>query len=207
MTTTTTTAPTVISASWTFDNTMADTYGVYNGTLNNGATYLAPSTTQPYLGNGYALSLAAASSQSFIVAAPFLNLAYTSFTVEAWIYSTNVATDQGIFSQCQCSTCANDCLYMMIRSSKLYMGFTSNDISGSTTLQSNVWYHVAYVYNYGTKQQILYWNGIQDNIKSNASPFQGKNGSITIGAAQVFLTTYYFNGYIDNLNLVTRAKS
>jgi hypothetical protein len=175
--------------------------------LNNGATYLSPSTTQPYLGNGYALILASASSQSFIVASPFLSLAYTSFTVEAWIYPTSFATDRGIFSQCQCSTCSNQCLYMIIRSSKLYMGFLSNDLAGSTTLNANNWHHVAFVYNFATKQQILYLNGIQDNINSNTSPYQGMNGSIEIGAAQVFLTKYYFSGYIDNLSLVTRAKS
>jgi hypothetical protein len=87
------------------------------------------------------------------------------------------------------------------------MGFTLNDLSGSQTLTAFNWYHIAFVYNYQTQQQILYLNGVQDTIKSNAQPYQGTNGSIQIGSTQVFATTNYFNGFIDNLKVTTRAKS
>jgi hypothetical protein len=62
------------------------------------------------------------------------------------------------------------------------MGFTLNDLSGSQTLTAFNWYHIAFVYNYQTQQQILYLNGVQDTIKSNAQPYQGTNGSIQIGS-------------------------
>jgi hypothetical protein len=55
------------------------------------------------------------------------------------------------------------------------MGFTLNDLSGSQTLTAFNWYHIAFVYNYQTQQQILYLNGVQDTIKSNAQPYQGTN--------------------------------
>jgi hypothetical protein len=173
----------------------------------NAASYSPASTTQPYLGNGRALTLSAASNQSYIVSAPFLNLAYTSFTVEAWIYSTNITGDRGIFSQCACPTCSNQCFYLILRSDLLYADFTFNGLSGSTTILINTWYHIAFVYNYATKQQIWYLNGVQDAIASNAQPYQGTNGSIQIGTAQFSFTTCYFNGYIDNVKLTTRAKS
>jgi hypothetical protein len=80
-------------------------------------------------------------------------------------------------------------------------------LSGSTTLQLITWYHIAFVYNYQTQQQILYVNGVQDAIKSNAAAYQGTNGSIQIGSTQAYSTTNYFNGYIDNLNVSTVAKS
>ena len=152
--------------------------------------------------------MSSAANQSFVISTPFLNLAYTGFTIEAWIYSaTTYSNDRGIFGQCQCSICANQCLYFLVRNGYLYASFTSNDLAGSTTLSSGIWFHVAFVYNYQTQQQILYLNGVQDAIKSNAQPYQGTNGSIQIGATQVFLTTNYFNGYIDNVKVVTRAKS
>ena len=174
----------------------------------NGASYTLTSSSQPYLGNGRALSLTSSSNQSFLVSTPFLNLAYTSFTIEAWIYSTTgYATDYGVFGQCQCPTCVNQCLYFIVRANRLYISFTINDLAGSLTLRTSTWYHVAFVYNYQTQQQILYLNGIQDTIKSNAQPYQGTNGTIQIGSTQAYLTTNYFNGYIDNMKVVTRAKS
>jgi hypothetical protein len=178
--------------------------------LNN-ATYTATSQTQPYVGLGHALYVtnpsAGSSNQSFSVTS-FLNLSYQSFTIEAWIYATSAYSgDNGIFGQCQCSSCSNQCLQLIIRSSKLYMGFTLNDVQGATTIVYNTWYHVAFVYNYATLQQIVYLNGVQDGIKSSAQPYQGQNGTIMIGAAQTIVQTSYFNGYIDNVRVTTRAKS
>ena len=206
-TTTTTMTPTFFSAAWTFDQTPNDSYGVYNGALMNTASYSAASASQPYIGYGRALSLSASSNQSFMVSAPFLNLTYTSFTIEAWIYSTNITNDRGIFSQCACSTCSNQCFYFIVRSGRLYADFTFNGFSGATTISMNIWYHVAFVYDYGAKQQILYLNGVQDGVATSIGPYQGTNASIQIGAAIISAATFYFNGYIDNVKLTTRAKS
>ncbi|CAF1103827.1 unnamed protein product [Rotaria sp. Silwood1] len=205
--TTSTTNATVNYVLWSFDSVTTDTYGVYNGQLVNGATYSSSSTTLPYLGQGHALSVAASQNQSFQVSTPFLNLASTSFTVEAWIYSTIVTGDNGLMGQCQCTSCSNQCFHFLIRSSKLYVGFTLNDINGLTTITVGTWYHVAFVYNSVTQQQILYLNGVQDNIKSSSSAYQGTNGTFTIGSASYFPVTTFFNGYIDNVKIETRAKS
>ncbi|CAF4488996.1 unnamed protein product, partial [Rotaria sp. Silwood2] len=208
-TTTTTTASTVnVSAYWTFDNTTDDSYGVYNGLLiNNPLFTTATATNLPYVGNGQALTFTSGSSQSFAVSSPFFNLSYTSFTFEAWIYYSTTTSDRGIFGQCQCSTCTNQCLYLIMRNNRLYVDFTSNYLSGSTAITTTYWYHIAFVYNYETRQQILYLNGVQDAIKSNAQPYEGQNGSIHIGSAQTYSTTCYYQSYIDNVALTTRAKS
>lgn len=89
------------------------------------------------------------------------------------------------------------------------MGFNLNDLQGVTTLVSATWYHVAFVYNYETFQQIIYLNGIQERISSSSSqPYQGQNGTTQIGVSQSSTTSStYFNGYIDNVRLTTRAKS
>ncbi|CAF1596687.1 unnamed protein product [Rotaria sp. Silwood1] len=207
--TTTTTASTVnVSAYWSFDSTTADSNGVYNGLLVNNPLFTASgSNSLPYVGHGQALNFTSASSQSFVVSSPFFNLSYTSFTIEAWIYYATTTSDRGIFGQCQCSTCSNQCLYLIMRNNRLYVDFTSNYLSGSTAISTSYWYHIAFVYNYETRQQILYLNGVQDAIKSNAQPYQGQNGSIRIGSAQVYSTTSYYQNYIDNVALTTRAKS
>jgi hypothetical protein len=175
--------------------------------LINGATYSASTTTIPYLGQGLALSLTSASNQSFLVSSPFLNISETSFTVEAWIYSSSYTGDNGIIGQCQCSSCANQCFYFIVRASHLYVGFTLNDLSGSLTLAVNTWYYVTFVYNYNTQQQILYLNGVQDTIKSNSAAYLGTTGNISIGSTTLYPTVNFFNGYIDNLRITTRAKS
>ncbi len=206
-TTTTTTSSTVTIAYWTFDNVVTDFYGVYNGQFMNGAGFSPNVTSQPYIAFGRALFLNYALNQLFLVSTPFLDLTFKSFTIETWIYSTVATTDRGIFSQCQCSTCANQCLFLLIRANRLYVGFTLNDLYGNASLSTNTWYHIAFVYNNQTQQQILYINGFQDSIISNAESYQGTNGSIQIGSTQVYGTTNYFNGYIDNLMVTTRAKA
>ncbi len=160
----------------------------------------------PYIGYGEALQLNAALSQQFSVSTPFLSLNSTSFTIEAWIYSTTLIGDRGIFGQCQCSTCTNQCFFFICRNNRLYVGFTLNDLSGTTNMAINTWYHVAFVYNSQTQQQILYLNGVQDSINYNVAAYQGKNGSIQIGSTEVYSATNYFTGYIDNVMVTTRAK-
>ncbi len=163
--------------------------------------------TVPYVGYGQALLLNAALSQQFSVPTPFLSLNSTSFTIEAWIYSTTLLGDRGIFGQCQCPTCANQCFFFICRSNRLYVGFTLNDLYGNITMAVNTWYHVAFVYNSQTQQQILYLNGVQDTINNNVPAYQGRNGSIQIGSTEVYSATNYFTGYIDNVMVTTRAKS
>ncbi|CAF4597289.1 unnamed protein product, partial [Rotaria sp. Silwood2] len=95
--TTTTTASTVnVSAYWSFDNTLVDSYGIYNGQPINSPTY-ASSTNLPYVGHGQALYFNSASNQSVLVSTPYFNLSYTSFTIEAWIYPSSLTNDRGIF--------------------------------------------------------------------------------------------------------------
>ena len=160
------------------------------------------------MGYGRGLSLTASSSQYFTVLSPFLDLSSKSFTIEARIFPIiSSSADFGIFSTFQCFICTNQGLSLLIRNYQLYVIFTNNDLAGNTTLVTNTWYHIAFVYNYNTYQQILYINGVQDVMKSNAAPYQGLNGTLIIGASQAYSLLRYFNGYIDNFKITTRAKS
>ncbi|CAF4472215.1 unnamed protein product, partial [Rotaria sp. Silwood2] len=202
VTTTTTTIAswTLESAYWSFDNTANDLYGTYNGVNTGSYSSVNYFHSPTYSSFGNSLSV---SSQRFTVSSYF-NMSYRSFTVEAWIYPTTVSGDNTIFSQCACITCTNQCLTLILRGGRLYMSFGFNDLQGTTQLTASVWYHVAFVYNYATSQQIIYLDGVQDGVRTSTQPYQGQNGSIIIGAQS---TSYYYFGYIDNLALTTRAKS
>ena len=200
-TTTTTVAPTARVIYWSFDTDVTDAYGTYNGTLVNGATL----SNNTYFGMGAALAGNNSLNQSAIVTTPFLNLSYTSFTIEAWILGFALTGDNGIFGQCQCTSCQDQCLFLIIRNYKMYMGFMLDDVVGLTTLSANTWYHVAYVYDYSALTQSVYIQGVLDNSKSSAGPYQGRNGSILLGSSH--LSGSSFNGIIDNLRVTTRAKT
>ena len=65
---------------------------------------------------------------------------------------------------------------------------------GSTTIQSNVWYHVAFVYDYPTSTQRIFLNGRLDGSRTS-SAYQGTSGDIVIGKTeQVPGTPNYFSG-------------
>ncbi|CAF1377477.1 unnamed protein product, partial [Didymodactylos carnosus] len=212
-TTAVTTTPTgpVISAFWSFDNTTQDLYNVYNGMLVNSATYYTSTSNNqqptPVGGVGDTLYLTSALNQSVTIRSPFFNLSYTSFTVEAWIYPLTLSGDNDIFGQWESTTGTNLCLYMILRSSRLFMGFSPNYLAGVTVVSTSTWSHVAYVYNYATGQQLMYLNGYLDISQSNVDPYQGQNGSMTIGRTSILRGSNFFNGYIDNVAITTRAKS
>ncbi|CAF1122109.1 unnamed protein product [Didymodactylos carnosus] len=202
-TTTTTTAAPVVLAYWALQNNANDFYGNYSGTTNCNWCYF---TTTGFF-YGYMFYMYSTNSYISVPSTSYFNLNSRSFTFQIWINLNSLSIgDQPIFSQCTCTTCSNQCLFLIIRSSKLYMGFTYNDLAGSTTLVTGVWYHVAFVYNYQTLQQIIYLDGVQDAISSNAQPYLGTNGTMYFGYSTL-LPSNYFNAYIYMAQLTTRAKS
>jgi hypothetical protein len=115
---------------WGFDNSLQDLYNNFNGVGTNGPTYTAPG----YNGAGTCLSLSQSSYQSVTIATPFLNMAYTSFTLEVWVYAntlrnSNPYTDNAIFGQFQQNT-TDKSLYIIIRNQRAYFGFCSDDVVG-----------------------------------------------------------------------------
>ncbi|CAF1276070.1 unnamed protein product [Didymodactylos carnosus] len=204
-TTVTSTASTVISAYWSFDGNANDLYGNYSGSLVGSASYGSVGNT--FFGTGQMFTMSSSNSYMQVPASLYFNLNSISFTFEAYIYLNSISGDQPIFGQCTSTTSTNQCLFLIVRSSKLYMGFNYNDLLGTTTLSASTWYHVAFVYNYQTFQQIIYIDGIQDAVRSSTTPYLGNNGSITIGYSLLITSQTYFYGYIDNVALTTRAKS
>ncbi|CAF3713684.1 unnamed protein product [Rotaria sp. Silwood1] len=151
---------------WGFDNNLQDLYNNFNGSGINGPTYSSPG----YNGAGACLWLSQASSQSVTFNSTFLNMAYTSFTWEVWLYANtlhnnNPYSDNAVFGQFHQNTLDHS-LYIIIRNQRIYLGFFNDDVSGNQ----------AYIYDYSTLTQYVYVNGYLDTSRSQAGPYQGTSG-------------------------------
>lgn len=93
-----------------------------------------------------------------------MNFYQTSLTVEAWIYPLAVyITDMIIYSQTNASL-AYQYMWMMLRNGKNYGAFFADDVTGPTVFQVNQWQHIAFTYNYSTRTQVVYVNGVAGNL-------------------------------------------
>lgn len=171
-----------------------------------------PNFSSPgYTGYGSALSLDANKSQ-YVLINKTIDMVNKSFTWEMWAYpkTLSASTDYILVGACE-SKDTDKCLHLMVRSSKIYFAFYSDDCGGTTILQVNRWYHFAFVYNYGTKTQSIYLNGNLDCFKNESGPFQGNSSMTTIGAIDrtndAIHPSKYWSGYIDQVLYVSRIKS
>lgn len=194
-----TVTPSTLIASWTFEGNTNDVSG--NG--ENGEIVDSAAFTTGYIGQAILLQ----KSSSQYVNVPYINLVTQSFTVEAWIYlySLSPTADFGILGECEIRS-TDHCLHCILRNDKMYMGFYSDDLTGTTTLTTSVWYHVAYVYDDSLNMKYVYLNGLLDASKTSIGPFMGASGNVTIGAWGS-TTEGYWDGLLDQLTITNRAKT
>ncbi|CAF2049023.1 unnamed protein product [Rotaria magnacalcarata] len=203
---TTTTTPTV-HIFWSFDSTLQDLYNNFNGIGINTPGYSSPG----YNGAGACLWLNQSLSQSVTINTTFLNMAYTSFTLEVWAYANslhnnNPYTDNAVFGQFQ-QNIQDHSLHIIIRNQRIYLGFFSDDLQGNQVLYPNQWYHMAYIYDYSTSTQYVYVNGYLDNSRNLSGPYQGTSGAMTIGTNGVNAPNNYFDGCLDSIAYFGRSKN
>ena len=122
------------------------------------------------------------------------SFASVSFTIEMWIYPTRFDHhDIGLFSQHDVLV-KDHWLHLKIYHKRLYMGFYSDDLDCKTELVTSTWYHAAFVYDYRSRSQHIYLNGIQDCRRHSAGPYLGSNGTIYIGTFRYENTYACFDG-------------
>ncbi len=125
-----------------------------------------------------------------------------SFSISTWIYLYSNQPEMTIFAQCRVHKKAQ-CLFLRIKNQKMLFGFYGSDTSGNTTLKINHWHHVAFVYNYTSRTQTVYLDGIV-NGRGSSSVYLGVPYNITIGRG-LQSTRSCFHGLIDRISLVNRA--
>ncbi|CAF1183323.1 unnamed protein product [Adineta steineri] len=196
------------SVLYTFDQTPNDYYGNYNAVPVNNPQYISPG----YNGRGYAIRLLSNKSQ-YLTIANYMDFYNTSLTVEAWIYplavfiSTTSYVDMIIYAQTN-TTAQYQYMWMMLKNGKSYGTFFYDDISGSTTFQVNQWQHIAFTYDYATTTQVVYINGVVDGTNTLAPPCLITSGIQTIGSYPPIYNGGFFDGYIDQLEILfNRAKT
>jgi len=150
---------------------------LYNLTVVNNVTF----TT-----NGYVQQAAVFTSGSNqMLIGPYVPLLSTSFTVETWIYITQLLsiTDHSIIGLCP-SASTRQCLHITIRLSSsnyyLYFGFYGDDCRGVLPVKLNTWIHVACVFDLTLMKKFIYFNGILDNSCASQT-FQATVDNVTIG--------------------------
>ena len=133
---------------WKFDNDLTDFYGNFPGVAIGNPAY------KPNGINGYGscLYLNASQYQSVVIhSPPFLNMAYTSFSLVAWVKANTLRNDglssrnNAIFGQHETYT-QDRSLHIIVRNQKIYLGFYSDDIQGNRILSPNNWYHVSHLF-------------------------------------------------------------
>jgi hypothetical protein len=174
---------------WSFNNNTLDSLSGFNGVGINSPTYQTPGID----GHGSALSVSQGNSQ-YVNIPTFRNLTYRSFTIDFWFYSTALTTaDHGLVGQCYAAA-IDQSFHILIRNYNLLFAFYSDDLQGSTVIQTDIWYHVAVVYDYLSSTQKIYLNGNLEGSRSS-NPYQGMGGALVIGKAEEIPgSPSYFSG-------------
>ncbi|UJR14353.1 hypothetical protein I4U23_001349 [Adineta vaga] len=190
-------------ASWQFDGSLSDVNNVYSLLYSN------PPNVVYRTGNiGEAVSFSGA--QYVYASTHFMNISYRSWTVEVWLLLNSVSNTRGIFSQCQTASTTDQCLTLSIQNKRLHLGFTNNDLDGTTILSASsvTWRHVAFVYDYILMRQSIYLDGVLEATTGASGipvgPYKGQSGNVLIGRTD---SGDYFDGRIDQLQVSGSAKT
>jgi hypothetical protein len=132
------------------------------------------------------------------VSAPFIPLNDRSFTITAWFAAKDLTTDAPLLSQMD-SPATDKYLHLLIRNSLPYFGFYGDDLWGSTVINTNRFYHVAFVYNNTNHHKYIYLDGVLD-ASGPSGAYMGEAGNTAIGE---YGRT--FNGTLDEVRVYNRA--
>jgi hypothetical protein len=118
------------------------------------------------------------------------------FTIEAWIYWNSLSSESGImFGNSVGWT------FYVFPANKLQWGKTSpqtpaNLLTGNTTLNTGVWYHIAVTRASGTVT--LWVNGVSDGTVADSANYSA-SGDLRVGISH---GGQFFNGYMSNIRVV-----
>jgi hypothetical protein len=183
---------------WLLDGDAHDSMNNFNGTLIG-----TPTFTSGYVGQAIVIS-----DNNYILTS-YIDFYRRSFTFELWFYLNNMTNGPPLFGECVSLT-TDQCLHIGLNSdATLHLGFWNDDINGLTSIAINQWYHAAFVYDYDLRQQLIYLNGVLENITivfpSSPHLYLGQSGDLSIGKILPF--TDPFIGYIDQVSITYRAKT
>jgi hypothetical protein len=150
------------------------------------------STAQSKFGGASGLFDGSANSRLTVPSSSAFDLSSGDFTIELWIYISTIK-DCGLVAK----STNNWALRLRSNGGLAWNANGSQLITGSATLSSGTWNHVAVVKSGSTTT--LYANGAADGT-TTSSPVN-TTSVVTIGNNPSALTTQAFNGHIDDLRI------
>ncbi|CAF3783871.1 unnamed protein product, partial [Rotaria sordida] len=165
-------------AQWQFDNNLLED-------VTNSITSSAKSSTFVAGYVNQAVSFGANVNQS-LRSSP-INLTAMSFTIDAWIYPTELALTE---------------IFILV--------FFCDDCQGNAIIPINDWTHVSFVFEINSLTQSIYLNGNPDANRRATGSFQGSSDNVTVGNIPLlnfYSGSNYFQGMIDKLAITSRDKS
>ncbi|CAF3747170.1 unnamed protein product [Rotaria sordida] len=165
-------------AQWQFDNNLLED-------VTNSITSSAKSSTFVAGYVNQAVSFGANVNQS-LRSSP-INLTAMSFTIDAWIYPTELALTV---------------IFILV--------FFCDDCQGNAIIPINDWTHVAFVFEINSLTQSIYLNGNPDANRRATGSFQGSSDNVTVGNIPLlnfYSGSNYFQRMIDKLAITSRDKS
>jgi RHS repeat-associated protein len=103
------------------------------------------------------------------------------FSVEQWAYFTDSNTvDRPLFAAGVAATDQN--LHLLRRNNVAFFGMYFDDLTGTTTLTPNQWWHLVFTWSASTKQQTIYVNGAVDGQRTTTGSLNvPATSSATVG--------------------------
>ena len=118
-------------------------------------------------------------------------------TAEAWFYTTTTpGTDQTVISQ-YASGSSGWSIRLLSGVIRAALTGDTTLITGTTSLKSNNWYHVALSGSAGSWK--LFLNGLQEGATQTSSVTMGDTAAVVVGRLS---SVSYFNGYISNVRVI-----
>lgn len=124
----------------------------------------------------------------------------SSFAVDVWVKPDNLNGSSVILGQLSGDT--GERLQIGLHNGNAFMSFSGDVLTGNTALASNIWYHLAFVYDADTMEQKIFLNGIEDGSRTAGNHFSGTS-ELYIGRG----SDGYFSGQMDELRLWTTTSS
>ena len=137
-----------------------------------------------------------------------ISTSLSTFTIEAWVYmtATPMGTYGAVIGDMQATISGSNYWSFGVNSSNQiafywYSG-TGNNVTGSTTMSLNTWYHIAISVNTNTIS--MYVNGVAQTL-TGTTTLSNRSGTLTYLVSGQYngATSGLFTGYISNLRIVT----